>query len=353
MHKPLKDLIPSCLMEQLQRDVVQSLGLKYIPTVSYAKILRNTYSDVHIVHIDPKHLNLHVYVKIPHANPSSIPIVQERLATEFKIMQQLHNHASTRTNALFCHVAKPLGYYPDHLAIATFKASSQTLRQHYRSAARLIYNNHSRDMLVKEVENCGLWLKTFQQCTACGTGAFDDKKLISYLKTRLQELTEKSNLYFSQSLAEKIIAQITHLSHSIDPQTHKISGRHNDFASHNILTDKGKIWVIDFSMYDTESSTYDPAYFWLELEMLKLDPSYSRQFLDFLQNVFIESYGSISTESHSFNLVRCQYSINRISTLHSDAQIPTPDTLYRRSVVKACMAWIKYFAHHSETKLRQ
>lgn len=346
MHTPINVSVLNNLMELLQRDVVQSLQLPALPVVLYVKTLHNPYSDVHIFQIDPKHLNLHVYVKIPHASPSNLHLMQKRLAAEFKIMQQLHSEASATTNTPYCHVARPLGYYPEHLAIVTFKAGAQTLRQHYRSAARLLYNSKSRELLLKEVINCGLWLKKFQQCTAAGTAAFDGKQLIDYVKIRLDSLIKKSNIEFSIPLSDKIISQIATLSESIDPQMHKISGRHNDFSSHNILTDRGKVWAIDFSMYDTGSSVYDPSYFWLELEMLKIDPSYSTKFLDFLQDAFLEAYGSISINSPVFNLVRCQYSINRILTLHNDTRLPTPGTFYRRSAVKACMEWVIKFAHY-------
>lgn len=344
MQMTSKVPVSADLMERLQRDAVQLLQLKQRPAVLYDRTLRNPYSDVHIVRIDPGNLNVQVYIKIPHAGPSSLHLMQTRLAAEFGIMQQLHSKTSAATDGS-CPVATPLGYYPEHLALATLKAASQTLRQHYRSAARLVYNRRSRELLLRETVNCGVWLKKFQQYTACGTSAFDDKQLIAYVQIRLDRLMEKAGLGFSRSLAEKIVAQITSLSRSIAPETHCVAGRHNDFASHNILAEDGKIWAIDFSMYDTGSSAYDPAYFWLELEMLKIDPSYSAPFLSLLQNAFLQAYGSISIDSPAFRLARCQYSLNRILTFHSDARLPTPGTLYRRAAVKACMAWVVQFAH--------
>lgn len=344
MSITLKNLPSKKLIECIQRDAAKLLNFSGLPTVQVIKTLHNPYSDTHLVGIEYNNVHLRAYLKMPHAKKSEIITVQKQLATELKIMQKLHQGSNAEADQLFSDVAKPLGYYPEHLALATFEAGPRTLRQHYRSAGRLIYRRRSRELLLDEVKNAGIWLQKFQQHTMHGTGAFDATHLISYLKIRLDILIGIKDLDFSPLLADKIITQIERLSKTLDPAIHQISGRHNDFASHNIICTTGKVRIIDFSMYDTGSTAYDPTYFWMDIEMLKSDPSYCSQFLSQLQEKFLEYYGKISPRSVAFQLVRCKYSLNRILTLHSTSKFPTPHSIYKRSVVASCMSWINKFS---------
>lgn len=344
MPKPLKNTICSDLIACIQWDAAQLLGSPEAAAIKHVKTLHNPYSETYLLEAQNKQSPLRIYVKIPHTSAAGAHIAKKRLLTEFNVMQALHQGSKAAKHGLFADVAQPLGYYPEYMALATVEAGTHTLRQHYRSAARLIYNGHSRELLLAEVKNAGTWLQKFQQHTLNGTGAFDATQFISYIKIRLEFLAQVQGINFSSTLANNVIAQVEKISGKIDPATHQIAGRHNDFASHNIIANQGKVRIIDFSMYDIGSSAYDPTYFWMDLEMLKLDPSYSRRFLSELQTEFLAHYGSISSDSLAFQLVRCQYSINRILTLHQNSMLPTPHNMYKKSVVTSCLSWIKKFA---------
>lgn len=353
MPADLKTLPSSELMECIQRDAAHLLQWKQIPAIRLLKTLHNPYSETYQLEIQGEDAQRRIYLKMPHASAHGSTLAQDRLAAEFKIMQALHQKKAADSSLYFASVAQPVGHYPEHLALATFEVGAQTLRQHYRSAARLVYRASSRKTLVAEVENTGIWLRQFQQQTLEGTGPFDDGRLMEYLDIRLDLLMKMHAPGFSSSFAEKLKNQIRNLSRTIDPRTHENTGRHNDFASHNILVDNGKIWVIDFSMYDAGSSAYDPAYFWLDMEMLKADPSYCKRFLCHLQEKFLAHYGKISPDSTAFQLVRCQYSINRILTLHGTSMLPTPHTMYRRKVVASCLEWLQDFVRQTSLDSHQ
>lgn len=343
MPVTLTQKLSADLIERLRNDVARLLALNGMPSLVYGRAIHNPYSDVHILCVEYQQLKRRIYVKIPHTEKLEIQLAQSRLAAEFSIMQLLCAEANGSEGQHRYGTVTPIGYYPDYPAIATFEGASQTLRQHYRSAARLFYNGRSRAFLLDEVKSCGLWLRDFQQKTFQRFDAFDTEKLVAYLEVRLDLLVKKSVAGFTQALAQKIIDQVRNHSARIAPKVHKITGRHQDFASHNILSERGRIWVVDFSMYDTDSSAFDPAYFWLDLEMLRFDFSYSNQFIQKLQEIFLDSYGLISTEDPAFQLVRCQYSINRILTLHSKQGLLSFDDIYHRAVVHGCMAWIERF----------
>lgn len=344
MPKSLKNIICSDLIACIQWDAAQLLETPEATVVKHVKTLHNPYSETYLLEVKNQHSRLRIYVKIPHASATGANIAQKRLRTEFNIMQALHQGSKAANHDLFADVAEPLGYYPEYTALATVEAGAHTLRQHYRSTARLIYSRPSRELLLAEVKNAGIWLQKFQQNTFRGTGAFDAEQLIAYIKIRLALLVKIKNINFSPLLANSVIAQIDKLAKKIDPATHPIAGRHNDFASHNIIANQGKIRIIDFSMYDTGSTAYDPTYFWMDLEMLKSDPSYCSRFLSELQAVFLTHHGGIDSHSVAFQLVRCQYSINRILTLHQKLILPTPHNIYKKSVVTSCLSWIKEFS---------
>ncbi len=331
-------------MACIQWDAAQLLETPEATVIKHLKTLHNPYSETYLLEVQSKQPPLRIYLKIPHTSAAGANIAQKRLSTEFNVMQALHQGSKAANHDLFADVAQPLGYYPEYMALATVEAGAHTLRQHYRSAARLIYSRPSRDLLLAEVKNAGTWLQKFQQYTFNETSVFDATQLIDYIKIRLGLLVKIQSINFSSELANDVISQIDKLAKKIDPATHRIAGRHNDFASHNIIANQGKVRIIDFSMYDIGSAAYDPTYFWMDLEMLKSDPSYSSRFLSELQTEFLTHYGGISPDSIAFQMVRCQYSINRILTLHKNSKIPTPHNIYKKSVVASCLSWIKQFA---------
>lgn len=348
MSTELRISPPREVMACLQRDAARIFQLKQPPTIQLLKTLRNPYSETYQFQIQHESICQRIYLKMPHASSNESHVVKKRLETEFQIMQTLHRNSAADSTQSFTGVAQPFGYYPEHLALATFEVGSQTLRHHYRSAARRVYRGSSRKILMEEVKNAGIWLREFQQHTFQDNGSFDGEQLIDYLGIRLNRIMQMHDIEFSSAFAERLKNKIRQLSETINAKTHENSGRHNDFASHNILVENGKLWVIDFSMYDTGSSAYDPAYFWLDIEMLKADPTYCSHFLCQLQDNFLFHYGKISPNHPAFQLVRCQYCINRILTLHRKSNFPTLDTLYRRKVVASCLVWLQDFSRQSD-----
>lgn len=335
--------VAASLIPLLQTDLAQRLRAGADPLVRYAKTLHNPYSDVHVYDVVEGASPQRLYVKVPHPGRDGGSLALKRLESEFGILQRLSESSAPPSAADRFGTVTPLNLYPEIPALATFEASPGTLREHYRRSLRHLWRRGSIDDLTQEVTHCGLWLRDFQRQTAAGTGAFDVQALLDYVTVRLRALVDDASLDFPQQLADLISQRVVSLGQSITPSSHRICGRHNDFASHNILVKNGRVWVIDFSMYDTGSSTFDPTYFWLDLEMLKHDPSYTSSAIDQLQDRFLQAYGGIRTEDAAFQLVRCQYSLNRILTLHASSRWPTPANLYRRSVVKRSLAWLQGF----------
>jgi hypothetical protein len=334
------------LLPLLQRDL-QALEQSREPvTVAYRKTLLNPYSDVHVFQLAGMPRHRHLYVKVPHLGSQNLAVQTQRLRSEFEMLQRLHRRSHGDVSAPYGSVV-PLGLYPDFPALATFEAAPTTLREHYRNGARWLlpgWPGPSRSTLLSEVRHCGQWLREFQQATDAGWGPFPWREWLDYLDIRLRALAHLPGLQGAEQLAQDLRLRVQTVAQGIEPGTHRLCGRHNDFSSHNILARDGRIWVIDFSMVDTSSFAFDPATFWLELEMLKADPSHSTGFLSALQDQFLQAYGAITPDDPAFALVRCQYQLNRILTLHTRLRWPTPGALYGRTVVRRCLADLRALA---------
>lgn len=335
--------VASTLIPLLQVDLRQRLCGETDLLVQYAKALHNPYSDVYVYDVVGAAAPQRLYVKVPHRGGEDDSRALRRLESEFDILQRLQGSCTANSEDARFGTVIPLNLYPQIPALATFEASPGTLREHYQRSLRHRWRRCSIGELTQEITHCGLWLRGFQNETAAGSGAFDVQALLDYVEIRLRALVEDTTVDFSQQLADLIRQRLTSIGRRITAASHKICGRHNDFASHNILVQNGRVWVIDFSMYDTGSSAFDPAYFWMDLELLKYDPSYSKSVITLLQDRFLHAYGGIRPEDAAFQLVRCQYLLNRILTLHTSSRWPTPANLYRRAVVKSSLAWLQGF----------
>ena len=344
MKVQLTQVNQKALAADLLKDAISIFGLDAAPSIVLRETIRNPYSEVHVFEITQNKFFQRIFVKIPHSEFQALPILKTRLIAEFRIMQRLHVLGMEgRDNG----VGVPFGYYPEYPALATLEAANKTLRMHYRTKARLIAPTSSRDCLMREVSNCGLWLRDFQKVTEKERAPFDIDELITYSGVRLKRLLGQNDIEFPNSLAEGITKSIQELGENIQADENRIVGRHNDFASHNILASDGRVWIIDFNMFDYGSNAYDPCNFWLDMEMLKHDATYSKPFLGALQERFLNSYGLISQESPAFNLARCRYTLNRLVTSLSGAKGWTPEKYYRRRVVRACLDWLESFAAES------
>lgn len=334
---------PPELLPMLQRDTMARLGLPALPAMRVRKTFINPYSAVHVLEFNGLTGKQRLFVKQPKSPTRGHPKLQARLLAEFQIMDRVHDLRGDEGR--FC-VAKPIGVYPDYPAIATLDAGNKTLRSRYANLARRWVPPRMRVDLLEQVQQCGLWLRAFQSRTSDGRGPFDTEGMIQYLLPRLQKL--QSMKVLDVALAEGIVHTIRRLSQRHDAQDHPLVGRHNDFASHNILAEGERVCIIDFSMYDSGSFAHDPVNFWLELELLKLDPTYDAVFLTGLQNTFLSAFGQIETTHTAFVLARCQYTVTRLLTTATRSSHWFPAFRHTRAATAASLLWLQDFTGAAE-----
>lgn len=303
--------------------------------------IASPYSDICIVSVRKGTHKSSYFVKTPKVDASNASLVSARLRSEYEIMALLSNAQSEGSPI---GVATPYAFYDQFPTIVTLAAKGTPLRNWYRGNARLVSLPRRRGVLDLYMRLCGAWLKDFQSKTSCEPAKFDVWELLDYCSIRLKMLTEGPAPYVSSSLSNRIVSAVQTTAASSRPLVTAISGRHNDFASHNIIAHKGQIRVIDFSMFDHGSTAYDPCNFWLELEMLKCDWTYSAPLLSRMQAQFLQSYGAIQPHDPAFHLARVRYSLNRLLTAIGDENLTRLDTIYRRRSALLSYNWLVWFA---------
>lgn len=338
------DLLPPGILESVQKDVAAFFGTdEKLQTVRIFAI-KNPYSDVFQITFNIGSTTSCVYLKVPHITSANEDKLQDRLRTEFEVMRSLA--ARWSENGPYG-VVTPIAFYPDIPAIVTLEAVGRPLRERYRTTGRRIGLPAPRSALKECVRRCGLWLREFQRLTASGHCRFDTEELLAYSDVRIDLLTKDTCSGFSVVLGKQLIATIQTIADNELAMT-PIAGRHNDFASHNIVSCGSDIRVIDFSMFDHGATAYDPCNFWLDLEMLKYDWTYSRAFLNELQFLFLEGYGGIRADNAAFSLARVRYSLNRLLTALSGSHGWRPDARYRRRAAEVSYDWLAHFAKHGK-----
>lgn len=334
--------LPFDLAPVIENDVQRFMGLAERPHITATERIANPYSDVYRITLASPAGTRCAYLKVPHHTTQNEAVLKTRLKTEYEVMHTLANRWAADSQF---GVIEPIAFYPEQPALLTNEATGRPLRARYRTTARLVGLAAPRKELIEGVRGCGQWLSAFQQATACGTAPFDVDSLIAYCEVRIRLLLEDATSGFSPDLAEKLMEQL-HFFHSKPHLAQTlVCGRHNDFASHNIISNETTIRVIDFSMYDQGSAAYDLCNFWLELEMLKYDWTYSRDFLSELQRAFLEGFDDVDLGAPAFALARVRYSLNRLLTALSDRGRWRPDTRYRRRAAEVSLDWLRAFSN--------
>jgi hypothetical protein len=229
-------------------------------------------------------------------------------------------------------VVQPYGLYADRLAIATVDAQGINLRYILGRRARRWTLPGRRIPLVRLMERCGMWLRDFQAFTRRESGTFDVAELQSYCGVRLALLADLHPARFDSRFNASIVARMAEIGASAAATNTAISGRHNDYTAHNIIA-------------VGDGVALDPCNFWLDLETLKADPSYSPSLLGELQDRFVGTYGMLSTCDPLFSVMRCRYTLTRLLTvLDSPPHWTSRARIDRRRMAAGCYQWLQRFA---------
>lgn len=335
----------SAIADDLARRLMHGAGaffdLDEDPRIGRVESRVHPYSRIFRIELAWQDLSRWIYLKMPPGNPANQDVLAQRLATEFRVLDELWRRFGDGGPL---GVVRPFGLYPHHLAIATVEATGTNLRHLLGRRARRLTRSSGRAALARHVEQCGAWLREFQAITAQPTGRFDDREMQEYCKVRLALLAARHPALFGDELPRDILARLREIGEAPAARDTRTSGRHNDFTAHNIVALGSGIRVLDFSMFDHGTVALDACNFWIDLETLKADPTYSARFLTELQQRFLGAYGIVTTTDPLFAAARCRYSLNRLLTILDAQSHWALAWIDRRRVASGCYDWLTEFA---------
>jgi hypothetical protein len=312
------------LAARIATDAARRFGLDGLPQLSAAWRIVNPYSIVLCLEYRRKDWRQRFFAKLALHAQVSRDELRAQLQVEFDVLHKLHPLAD---RARSIGTVEPLALYLEIPSLVTVEAQGVTLRKAYARQGRLWSTVRARVSLVELAEQCGQWLADFH----------DQNIRFNKLKTSFPGLLTPAQI-------ETICRAAHRLGEQMPAGAVRICGRHNDFASHNIIAgDEGGLSVLDFMSFDHGPEAFDACNFWFELELLKFDRSYSPSLLAQMQQAFLTGYGRIDPERPDFRLARLRYSINRLLNELAAARGLDRWSPRRRSCVSGTKAWLLAF----------
>jgi hypothetical protein len=333
------------LASRIALDAKHHYGLVTPPDLVAAWRIDNPYSTVLCLQFACKDWSKRFFAKLAKSPQADKATLCSLLRTEFEILQRLEVLPTTTTDH---GTVTPLALYADIPSIVTVDAQGTTLRHAYARRARVFSRLGSRRSLLSLARLAGRWLAAFQTQTSVGQGEFPVDELLQYCQTRLDRIRKHHSGTLSDEQVERLTFRARALAQSLALDTLRITGRHNDFASHNIIArPDGSIRVLDFQSFDHGPEAFDACNFWFELEMLKFDPTYSAELLAGMQQEFLRSYGRIDPMQADFQLARLRYAINRLLNELDGSEGLQRLSLRRRRSVRGTRAWLAAFGTYA------
>jgi hypothetical protein len=309
------DSLPSGLLERIAHDAELHFRLPATPQPRAAWMIRNPYSNVLCIELAQDRWSRRFFAKVSHLPLTPTSDFPALIQKEYELLRMLRAEPdrSGVARERIADTVEALAFYPDLPAVVTVEAVGRTLRKEYALHARRGGRRGARALLVRRAELCGNWLASFHARTATGPGSFDVEEMLAYCRVRLERLHARHPGTLTPAEDQAIGRVARQIAQDIAPGSLRISARHNDFASHNIIACReGGIRVLDFMACDQGANAFDVCNFWFDLDLLKHDPTYSPRVLADMQRAFMTAYGAMRPDQPDFRLAQLRYTLNRL-----------------------------------------
>jgi tRNA A-37 threonylcarbamoyl transferase component Bud32 len=236
----------------------------------------------------------------------------QRLYKEVEVTRDFH--ARLGANSVYA-VPRIIAFFPEEKAIVMEESAGQRLLDVLLQKGRGYPTRSALHELAQHCRAVGGWLKYFQSLTQSTTDAqLGHGDFLEYIALRLAKL-QAAQRALRDEVAERLLSTLQRLLQRVPENAGKVCGVHGDLSLSNILVTSNKVTVLDFSMYQIGSPYNDSAYFYSRIESV-YHLMITRSTTSFLQNAFIDGYGSGAINSaDQFMMYYIRHKINRLLSL--------------------------------------
>lgn len=210
----------------------------------------------------------------------------DRLQTEFEVAAHLHEQLRGQQAV---GIVRPLAYYPDLLALVTEEAPGQGLAELIVAACKHWALRNTLHQAVLHCHRAGMALALMQTATA-QTERCEAEEIFEYIHVRLQRLRESEAVPFSEADYKRVRAFLEQALSKVPRIQLAQCGCHSDYAPFNVLADKERVTILDFSMYKIGSCYNDVTYFYHRIEGYLHKPIFNPAAIRTVQSAFLEGY---------------------------------------------------------------
>ncbi len=264
-------------------------------TITLARKFTRPYSTVYRLHLgygqgqssSPRARALYAKIFQPSTqNQDKQQKYLDRLQTEFEVAAHLHALLQEQQHIA---VVRPVAYYPDLLALVTEEAGGQGLAEIITAACKHWALRNTLHQAVLHCHRAGIALAAMQTATR-QTERCDAEEILEYIHVRLQRLRDSETVPFSPADYKRVLNFLEQTVANVPRAQLEQCGSHSDYAPFNLLADKERVTILDFSMYKIGSCYNDVTYFHHRVEGYLHKPIFSASAIRTVQSAFLEGY---------------------------------------------------------------
>jgi hypothetical protein len=264
--------------------------------------------------------------------------VTASVSKEFEILGRLYSSFASIRNL---GVVRPVAVFPQLQVVVTEGAPGLSLSEVISKAGKRL---SSRKDLARGIAHCrlaGQWLQHFQSLTRQGEQPFNVEGLLRYCDSRLDLLVRADRSGIGSAEKTKIVNKIMRWNDKSKPEENIVTGRHNDFAPHNIIADNDSLIVLDFTYFDYDSYAYDVCGFLRGFIKLGVNPVSSGSKILALRDAFFAGYGGrVDLSAPQFMMAACRFHIEMLLSRLDDCFGLEPRAWMTRRLYAQSLRWL-------------
>lgn len=272
----------------------------------------------------------------------------DRLQTEFEVAAHLHERLRGEQGV---GIVRPLAYYADLLALVTEEAPGENLADIISAACKRWALRNTLHQAVLHCHRAGKALAAMQIATE-QPERVEASEILEYIDVRLQRLRASATVPFSEADYKRVYNFLDHALQQVPRAQLAQCGCHGDYAPFNLLADKTRVTVLDFSMYKIGSCYNDVTYFYHRLQSYLHKPTFNPAAIRTVQSAFLEGYNQTLGRERDpiendlmFRVLWMKHVINNYSALMRNRvgggrKETLPVRLFHQHVFRRYNAWL-------------